>query len=226
MSDRITEDVQDGLGRAFAAEARRVDGADRRLALAAIKAAVLGEAAAPLRIGRYVAHERLGAGAMGVVYAAYDPQLHRRVAIKLVQDGGAPAGAAVSQRLLLEGRALARLSHPNVVPIFDVGVFEGQVFLAMELVEGEPLSRWFQRAAPGWRPRLRALVDAGRGLAAAHAGGIVHRDFKPSNVVIGREDGRVRVLDFGLAAELAAPVRPGSERTGDDASQRATPRYY
>nr|WP_276600106.1 MULTISPECIES: serine/threonine-protein kinase [unclassified Nannocystis] len=149
------------------------------------------------RVGRYVVIDRLGAGGMGVVLAAYDPELDRRVALKLLV-----AGPESSVRLLREAQALARLSHPNVVQIHDVGVHDGQVFLAMELVAGQTLRAWLEAGPRPWRTIVRVFVEAGRGLAAAHAAGIVHRDFKPDNVLIGG-DGRARVADFGLARQLA-----------------------
>jgi Tol biopolymer transport system component len=157
-------------------------------------------------IGRYVVSGELGRGGMGVVVAARDPDLQRTVAIKLVRPRGARVSDEMRQRLLREGQAIAQLSHPNVVQIHDVGVHGAEVFIAMEHVEGATLTRWL--AAPRTRAAiLDVFAQAGRGLAAAHAKGIVHRDFKPDNVRVG-DDGRVRVLDFGLArgagaAELA-----------------------
>ncbi|MEO6771599.1 MAG: tetratricopeptide repeat protein [Kofleriaceae bacterium] len=155
-------------------------------------------------VGRYVILDQLGLGGMGVVYRAYDPDLDRRVALKLVRAVSADATA----RLVREAQALAKVSDPNIVQIFDVGVFGETVFIAMELVEGRTLSRWTRETKPAWRPLLAHLIEAGRGLAAAHAAGLVHRDFKPQNVIVG-EDGRVRVLDFGVA-------RLAIERHGDD----------
>jgi tetratricopeptide (TPR) repeat protein/predicted Ser/Thr protein kinase len=159
-------------------------------------------------LGRYVVLDWLGGGGMGVVYAAYDPDLDRRVAIKLLRPDSA-AGTEGRGRLLREAQAMARLAHPNVIAVYDVGTFGDQVFVAMEYVEGRTLKQWLAD-----EPRTRAAVlqlfsEAGRGLAAAHACGLVHRDFKPDNVMVGQRDGRVRVLDFGLAragaSENAAP---------------------
>jgi serine/threonine protein kinase/tetratricopeptide (TPR) repeat protein len=156
-------------------------------------------------VGRYVVIDTLGAGGMGVVYEAYDPELHRRVAIKLMQTG------ANRDRLAREAQALARVSHPNVVAVYDVGSIGDQVFIAMELVEGETLTDWRERTKPSWRETLTVFAAAGQGLAAAHAAGVVHRDFKPSNVQLGK-DGRVRVLDFGLARAAGDTPRPARVR--------------
>ena len=145
-------------------------------------------------IGRYVIVDRLGHGGMGVVYRAYDPDLDRRVALKLVRDLSDEATA----RIILEAQALAKVSHPNIVQVFDVGTFADTVFIAMELIEGRTLSQWHKGERPDWRDTLAHLIEAGRGLAAAHAAGLIHRDFKPNNAIVGG-DGRVRVLDFGLA---------------------------
>ena len=143
--------------------------------------------------------DRVGRGSFGEVYRAYDPQLERFVAIKLVavaQDSG--DADSVRSRALREARALARVEHPRVVPIYDAGVFDGQVYLAMGLVDGAPLSAWLRDAPRSPREVLEAFIAAGEGLAAVHGAGLVHRDFKPDNVVVGK-DGVVRLLDFGLA---------------------------
>ena len=157
--------------------------------------------AAPARIGRFDIRAKLGEGGMGVVYEAHDAQLDRPVAIKLVRSG--EGGPQAHARLLREAQAMAKVSHPNVVPIYEVGEHDEQVFVAMELVAGEPLSTWQRREQRDWRDTLAVYIAAGRGLAAAHACGIIHRDFKPDNVLVGR-DGRARVLDFGLARSIAA----------------------
>ncbi len=158
-------------------------------------------------VGRYLVLDPIGEGGMGTVSAAYDPELDRKVALKIV---AADASEEDGARLLREARALAKLVHPNVVAVHDVGEFERGVFLAMELVEGLTLRAWMA-ARPRWREVVKVFVAAGRGLAAAHAAGLVHRDFKPANVVLGR-DGRVRVVDFGLArsAQSLAPVPAGA----------------
>lgn len=161
-------------------------------------------------IGRYVVLERLGAGGMGVVYKAYDPEIDRAVAIKLLRGRRAQISNAsldpAQARLLREAKSLGRLAHPNVVTVHDVGTHEGAVFVAMELVSGPNLADWIEAQPRSLTELLATMIAAGRGLAAAHAAGIVHRDFKPSNAVIGDDDGRVRVLDFGLAREDAEPA--------------------
>ncbi|MCP3097867.1 tetratricopeptide repeat protein [Myxococcus sp. K15C18031901] len=162
------------------------------------------------QVSRYVVRERLGAGAMGVVYAADDPELGRQVAIKLLRPEGRQR-EDLRQRLLREAQALARLSHVNVVTLYDVGPHGDGIFLAMELIEGTTLAEWMRTPHP-WPEVLRVFLAAGRGLAAAHAAGLVHRDFKPANTLLGRE-GRVCVTDFGIARLLHqddAPVTPAS----------------
>ncbi len=158
------------------------------------------------QVGRYVVHQEIARGGMGVVYQAHDPELERRVALKLVRVR-ARRDLQARDRLLREAQALAQLSHPNVITIHDVGTHGGDVFVAMELVDGESLRTWMRTRRP-WLETMQVLLAAGRGLAAAHAGGLVHRDFKPDNVMVGHE-GQVRVLDFGLA-------RPALVSTGGD----------
>jgi tetratricopeptide (TPR) repeat protein/predicted Ser/Thr protein kinase len=156
-------------------------------------------------VGRYVVLRRLGAGAMGVVYAAHDPGLIRKVALKIIR--GDAFRPAAQERLEREAQAMARLAHPNVVTVFDVDRFAGRLFIAMELVEGPTLAAWLRQAPRTWREILATLLPAGEGLAAAHAAGLVHRDFKPENVLVG-DDGRIRVGDFGLAC-----ASPGGDET-------------
>ncbi|PCC74076.1 Serine/threonine protein kinase [Nannocystis exedens] len=159
----------------------------------------------PARLGRYHVLGQLGAGGMGVVYTAYDPDLDRKVALKLLRAEG---HAASPGRLLREAHALARLSHPNVVQIHDTGAIDGRIFIAMELVRGVDLRTWLaQPRSPA--EVLRVFLDAGRGLAAAHEAGFVHRDFKPDNVLVGA-DGRARVADFGLVRQHDEPEGPAA----------------
>ncbi len=164
------------------------------------------------RIGRYIVLQQIGAGATGVVYAARDPELERRVALKLLRSQ-----ASQKTLLLKEGQALARLSHPNVVTVFEIGTFRSEVFVALELVDGVTLNAWLRAHSRSWPEILEVFLQAGRGLGAAHAAGVVHRDFKPANVLVGN-DGRVRVVDFGLAFAAASPAKgtpsdPTSTRT-------------
>ncbi len=157
----------------------------------------------PPRIGRYRIAGRIGAGGMGQVYRGHDPTLGRPVAIKVLGEARAASANVIEHEALLgEARAMASISHPNVIEVYEVGVDARRVFIAMELVDGATLGHWVSDEKPGWVEIVRAYVQAGEGLHAAHAAGIVHRDFKPSNALIGR-DGRVRVLDFGLATEAA-----------------------
>ncbi|MGH1346919.1 MAG: protein kinase domain-containing protein [Nannocystales bacterium] len=149
-------------------------------------------------IGRYRTLECVGIGGMGVVYAAYDPHLDRRVALKLLLDVGGDNGARKRARLLREAQSMAKLTHTNVITVHDVGTWHGQVFVAMEFVEGGTLKSWMREKRRSWKEIRVTMLAAGRGLAAAHAVGLVHRDFKPDNVLLG-DDGRVRVTDFGLA---------------------------
>jgi tetratricopeptide (TPR) repeat protein/tRNA A-37 threonylcarbamoyl transferase component Bud32 len=152
------------------------------------------------RVGRYEVVETIGAGGMGFVFRARDPELGRDVALKLLRPRGSRVGndAAAEARLVREAQAMARLSHPNVLPVYDIGVVDGRVFIGMEYVEGETLWSWLSARRRSWLEIVDLFRQAGQGLVAAHDAGILHRDFKPSNVVIGR-DGRPRVLDFGLA---------------------------
>jgi serine/threonine protein kinase/tetratricopeptide (TPR) repeat protein len=140
---------------------------------------------------------------MGEVYAAYDHELDRKVAVKLlrVKPGNGVSFAEGRQRTLREAQAIARLSHPNVVVVYDVGTFEDQVFIAMEFVDGNTVTYWLQSHQRTWQDILKVFMAAGRGLTAAHDKELVHRDFKPDNVMVGR-DGSVRVMDFGLARQV------------------------
>jgi tetratricopeptide (TPR) repeat protein/tRNA A-37 threonylcarbamoyl transferase component Bud32 len=167
---------------------------------------------APPNLGRFEILDVLGRGGMGVVYRARDPKLDRTVAIKVVRPGSATTG----ERLASEARRLARLSHPNIVIIHEVGDLDGEVFLVMELLDGGSLRDWLSAEPRHWRDALRTLLEAGRGLAAAHDLGLVHRDFKPDNVLIG-DDGRPRVVDFGLTREVETD-RSQAQTTSADAT--------
>ena len=203
---------------------------------ALVKAQLLDEPVAEVRVDRFIVLDTLGAGGMGVVYAAYDPQLDRKVAIKLLRRWGLAERDADRERLLREARALAKLSHPNVVPVYEVGEHDGGVFLAMEFVRGATLRERVTPQTP-WRETVAIYLQAGEGLAAAHASGLVHRDFKPDNALVG-EDGRVRVVDFGLArghepgapdvaiaAAASASIAPLDERLTAVGATVGTPGY-
>ena len=161
-------------------------------------------------VSRYTILNRIGAGGMGIVYAAYDPDLDRRVALKLLHRG---ESEEASLRLVREAQALARLSHPNVVGVHEVGRDGEDVFVAMEFVEGDTLTAWL-RDGPASGEILDVFEQAAKGLDAAHRAGLVHRDFKPDNVMLGR-DGRVRVMDFGIALEVRKPAPPPEIAGGD-----------
>jgi serine/threonine protein kinase len=182
-----------------------------------------------LERGVYVARYRIidvvGTGGIGVVYSAFDEALGRKVALKLLRPNARNPNKLERRRarLIREAQALARLSHPHVVPIYEVGMFEDRVFLAMEYVEGSTMRRWLRRTERKWTEILDKYIQAGRGLAAAHAADIVHRDFKPDNVLVG-DDGRVRVLDFGLATPVPDALATGRYSTValDDAPMHIT----
>ena len=186
------------------------------------------------RVGRYLVLSALGAGGMGVVFAAYDPQLDRKVALKLLRTGLNLSSKEARARLRREAQAIAQLSHPNVVGVYDVGATEdGDLYIAMEFVEGDTLTSWLKKWPRTWREIIDVFLQAGRGLFAAHGSGLLHRDFKPDNVLVGG-DGRVRVTDFGLARSVMTPDEGTRERTDMTALQveltatgavLGTPRY-
>ena len=182
-----------------------------------------GQLRGSTHLGRYALLRKLGEGGMGVVYAAYDEELDRRVALKLIHPS-LQGDAQVRARILREAQALARVSAPNVVTIYQTGEVDGQVFIAMEFVNGTTLTKWQSEPGRSWQDILRVYLDAGQGLLAAHHVGLIHRDFKPDNVLIGK-DGRPRVADFGLArmdnksghstqasGRLSTVSRPGSQQ--------------
>ncbi len=164
--------------------------------------------AEPGRIGRYTVLGPIGQGGMGIVVRALDPQLRREVAIKLLRPGRGGLADEMQARMLREARAMAALSHPNVVPIYDIGEHDGGLYIAMQFLAGANMGGWLRREKPPWRRILGVFRAAGRGLAAAHTAGLVHRDFKPANVIVG-DDGRVRVVDFGLARTFDEHVDDG-----------------
>lgn len=145
-------------------------------------------------VGRFTILRTLGAGGMGVVYLAYDPELDRKVALKLIRGGSSEAART---RLYREAQALGKLSHPNVVAVHDVGTHRGQVWVAMEFVVGQTLMTWCEEVKPSWKQVVEVIKQAANGVAAAHRAGLLHRDLKPDNIMVG-SDGRVRVMDFGL----------------------------
>ena len=155
-------------------------------------------------IGRYRVLEVLGAGGMGVVYGAFDPELQRKVALKLVRPEFADLDVELRARLVREAQAMARIRHPNVITVFDVGTYAERLFIAMEVIDGSTLTTWQAARTRSVDEILRVFAAAGAGLAAAHAAGLVHRDFKPDNILIG-SDGRVCVTDFGLVRPIDGP---------------------
>jgi len=177
-------------------------------------------------VGRYVIVDQLGRGGDGVVYRAFDPSLDRKIAVKLLDPR--PDSGTLRSELFREAQALARLSHANVVQVYDVGLFEGRIYLAMELIVGDTLRRWCGGTPHAWSEVQSLFLGCGRGLAAAHRAGLVHRDFKPGNVLVS-EDGTARVADFGLALQLPHVDEPSdTERLAtrpDGDSLEGTPSY-
>ena len=180
-------------------------------------------------VGRFVIRRKLGAGGMGVVYVAHDPKLGREVALKLVRRHRAPALVApgghidrAQLRLLREAQAMAKLSHPNVRAIYEVGEAQDQIFIAMELVHGVSAREYLREAPRSWSEILTLFLQAGQGLAAAHDAGLLHRDFKPENILVSH-DGRVLITDFGLARTEGAGSTDGAQaaHSADPASQPA-----
>ena len=184
------------------------------------------------RVGRYLILEPIGRGAMGVVFSAYDPGLDRQIAVKVVKSRDVAHRQHRLDRVLREARALARVRHPNVVAVHDVGMAEGEAFIAMEHVHGETLAKWMRRGPHSWQAVLERFIPAGRGLAAVHDAGMIHRDFKPDNVMLDDEGG-VRVMDFGLAHAVSstpevgtAPVpAPSATQVLPQSTRAGTPAY-
>jgi len=170
-----------------------------RFRRAQLRAQMFGDPGETLSIGRYKVLARIGSGAMGTVYRAQDPSLDREVAVKVLHR----SDELHSARMTIEAKALAKLSHPNVVTVHEVGTEDGQLFVAMEFVQGRTLQAWLED--PSGPSLIEVFAQAAQGLQAAHDAGIVHRDFKPENVIVG-DDGRVRVLDFGMARSPGAPL--------------------
>lgn len=176
----------------------------------------------PARVlGRYQVTRQVGVGGMGVVYEAHDPKLRRKVAVKLLRADliDPEQRQEHAARLMREARLLASISHPHVLPVYDVGTWRDQVFMAMHFVEGSSLSDWVLRVEPDWRQVLEVYLQAGAGLASAHQCGLVHRDVKPDNIMLGHREG-VWLTDFGLACNVQAQLLPPSpsERLEADAA--------
>ena len=168
---------------------------------------IVGAVSRGASIGRYLVLDHVGSGGMGDVFAAYDPELDRKIALKLLRAQGEARGERGRGRLLREAKAIAKLSHPNVVVVYDAGTYDDRVFVAMEFVEGQTLAAWLAERPRAAREILTVFAAAARGLGAAHAAGLVHRDFKPQNVMVGAGS-KVRVMDFGLARPIAAEEAP------------------
>lgn len=185
---------------------------ERKVAFESIRAHLFSGPRQPVSIDRFVVSERVGQGGMGVVYSAFDPQLERKVAIKVVRDlGSSPEEIGRARRCLeREARAAAGLAHPNVVTVYDSGLFGSDFYLAMEFVEGRTLRHWL-KPERSWVDIVAMFTGAGLGLQAAHAAGLAHCDFKPANVLIGG-DGRPRVTDFGLVRWLESRSEPSMEQ--------------
>ncbi|MEM9462305.1 MAG: serine/threonine-protein kinase [Myxococcota bacterium] len=192
MTADVTVDVS---GLALPALEGLVDEVDRLR----VRQQLFGGSSQPFELGRYLITGTLGQGGSGYVFKAFDPTLDRRVALKVLHK---ELDDKHTTRLLREAQAMAKLSHPHVVHVYEVGEVDGRSFVAMELVRGRTLKQWMQQdPRPSWRECIEVFLQVGSGLAAAHGRGLVHRDFKPSNAIID-DEGRARVLDFGLARQV------------------------
>jgi len=167
-------------------------------------------------VGRYVVQRKIGQGGMGAVYHAFDPDLERKVALKLLAVRRGNLSRA-RERLQREAHVLARLSHPNVITVYDAGIYGDSIFIAMEFAAGVSLRRWLKQQHPSWRRIMSVMLQAGQGLAAAHGAGIIHRDFKPENIIVSTDE-RAWVLDFGLARASLEEVSPLPVPLSDDSS--------
>jgi eukaryotic-like serine/threonine-protein kinase len=220
MPGEVTRD-QSAARQRFAA-AQPDHGIERDRVFASLHERMFGSSD-PVSVGRFVVLAKIGVGAMGTVFAAYDPQLDRKVALKVL---GAAADTDAGERRDREARSLARLRHPNVVAVHEVGSHRGERFIAMDLVDGVTLRAWLQSPC-SWRQVLDVLGEAGSALVAAHTAGIVHRDFKPDNVLV--EHGHARVVDFGLSRGTAAEPTSDPQRDGvamqDTVDVVGTPAY-
>ena len=234
---RARDDESGAIGDLFAAHSLREGGHARQLGIGGVLAALGKRPVAAPRLGPFELRKELGRGGMGIVYGAHDTRLQRQVAVKVLRED---LSGDDRDAILREARSLAQLSHPHVVEVFATGVDHGQAWVAMELVEGGTLSDWAARQPDDPARRQSAALamvrDMGRGLAAAHARGIVHRDIKPGNVLVGK-DGRLRIVDFGLArnpvdSQATDPTGRGLRIRGDMGSNSTltdavvgTPRY-
>jgi eukaryotic-like serine/threonine-protein kinase len=226
--DEIETDTEPGIEAALALvepETGQAEGIESLVMLQRARARLLGRGEqTPARVGRYVVVQRIGAGAMGVVLRAYDPKLRREVALKIVRPRASIEGDEAQARLLREAQALARLNHPNVVAVYDAESTDDGVCIAMEFVEGRTLRGWLREQTRSWSEVLSMIIAVARGLAAAHAAGIVHRDVKPDNCLVGT-DGRLRVTDFGLARTsdgTPSSFGESSHGVGDDGDEPLT----
>ena len=208
-------------------------------ARAQLRASLFGGTAEPIRLGRYRVVRRLGEGAMGVVYAGHDDKLDRPVALKLLHtaDRGR-SGERYRQRLVREGQALAQVSHPNVAGVYEVGEARESIYIAMEYIEGRTLKQWIEEERPEVDDILSVIFAVGEGLSAVHDAGLLHRDVKPTNILVDVQ-GRARLIDFGLAklgaadssSELATPqsTAPSAASLSSDLTQTGarvgTPAY-